>query len=382
MTKRNFPGAFPADSAVGAHIIEIRFECLLAQAHRKFGRPERFLFLCVCSLLFAVMPGGANAQQGAGPFIMHPGKVLTTNFTNEFGQDADARTEIITATPEAISLQYSSTRGLFTRRDILIRDRQSARTYVLGYSTRMPTVIPGSTSLGLSSDILRELRSTGRANLTLIHSENLDRIECNLVATGVDVRVPVIIEDRILDVPTVQARVNCGSGNRTGTGQFVVANDVNNPVLIESTLNFSWERRPRTNRVTRIVASLGLQSEMRQALDTLGTYDVYGLLFDFDKSQLRPETAQLVREIAVMLQQNAGWTILIAGHTDSTGGAEHNMRLSRQRAESVVQALISNGVAANRLQSVGHGMSKPKADNATLAGRAINRRVEFRRTDR
>ena len=202
------------------------------------------------------------------------------------------------------------------------------------------------------------------------------------MTTAVDVRVPVIIEDRILDVPTVQARVNCGSGNRTGTGQFVVANDVNNPVLIESTLNFSWEQRPRTNRVTRVVAGLGLQAEMRQALDTLGTYDVYGLLFDFDSATLRPETAQLVREIAVMLQQNPNWTILIAGHTDSIGGAEYNMRLSEQRAASVKQALISNGVAPNRLQSVGHGMTKPKADNSTLAGRAINRRVEFRRLDR
>jgi outer membrane protein OmpA-like peptidoglycan-associated protein len=131
-----------------------------------------------------------------------------------------------------------------------------------------------------------------------------------------------------------------------------------------------------------VVAGLGLQAAMRQALDTLGTYDVYGLLFDFDSARLRPETAQLVREIAVMLQQNPNWTILIAGHTDSTGGADHNMRLSEQRAASVKQALVSNGVAAGRLQTVGHGMSKPKADNSTLAGRAINRRVEFRRLDR
>jgi outer membrane protein OmpA-like peptidoglycan-associated protein len=203
-----------------------------------------------------------------------------------------------------------------------------------------------------------------------------------LVATALDVRVPLIVEDRILDVPAVQASVNCASGNRTGTGQFVVANDVNNPILIESTLNFSWEQRPRTNRVTRVVAGLGLQAAMRQALDTLGTYDVYGLLFDFDSAQLRPETAQLVREIALMLQQNPNWTILIAGHTDSTGGADHNMRLSEQRAASVKQALVSSGVAAGRLQTVGHGMSKPKADNSTLAGRAINRRVEFRRLDR
>jgi len=332
-------------------------------------------------LIVAVF-GWANAQQGAGPFVLHSGKVITTMFTNEFGRDADARTEIVSVSPEIVSLQYSSTRGLFTRRDILVRDRQSARTYVLGYSARMPTVIPGSTSLGISSAVLQELRSNGRAPLTLIYSENLDRIDCNLTTTAVDTRVPLIVEDRIFDVPTVQARVNCASGNRTGTGQFIVANDVNNPVLIESTLNFSREQRPRTNRVTRVVAGLGLQAEMRHALETLGTYDVYGLLFDFDSAQLRPETAQLVREIATMLQQNPNWTILIAGHTDSIGGAEYNMRLSERRAESVKQALISNGVAASRLQSVGHGMSKPKADNSTLAGRAINRRVEFRRTDR
>lgn len=338
--------------------------------------------LWVVSLLGAVFSCGANAQQSAGPFVLHPGKVITTTFANEFGRDADARAEIVSVTPEVVSLQYSSTRGLFTRRDILVRDWQTARIYVLGHSARMPQVIPGSTSLGISSAVLQELRSNGGASLTLIHSEKLDRIECNLVTTAVDLRVPVIIEDRIFDVPTVQARVNCGSGNRTGTGQFVFANDVNNPVLIESTLNFSWEQRPRTVRVTRVVAGLGLQAEMRHALNTLGTYDVYGLLFDFDSARLRPETAQLVREIALMLQQNPSWTILIAGHTDSTGGADHNMRLSQQRAESVKQALISNGVAANRLQSVGHGMSKPKADNSTMAGRAINRRVEFSRMDR
>jgi outer membrane protein OmpA-like peptidoglycan-associated protein len=326
--------------------------------------------------------GGASAQTDAGPFVLHRAKVITTMFANEFGRDADARTEITSVKPDLISLEYSSTRGMFTRRDILVRDRQSARTYVLGYSTRMPTVIPGSTSLGISSASLQELRSTGSTRLTLIHSEKMDAIECVVTTTAVDVRVPVIVEDRVLDVPTLQARVNCGSGNRTGTGRFVVANDMNNPVLIESILNFSWEQRTRTNRVTRVVAGPGLQSAMRQALETLGTYDVYGLLFDFDSAQLRPETAQLSREIAVMLQQNPNWTILIAGHTDNVGGGEYNLRLSEQRAASVKQALISNGVAAHRLQSVGHGMSKPKADNSTMEGRAINRRVEFRRVDR
>lgn len=334
-------------------------------------------------ILFSITASGnANAQQDAGPFVLHPGKIITTMFANEFGRDADARTEVMSVSPEFVSLQYISTRGLFSRRDVMIRDRQSARAYVLGYSARMPSSIPGTTSLGLSSAILQELRAQGRTRVTLVYSEKLARIDCNLTTTAVDARIPVIVEDRILEVPTVQARVNCGSGNRTGTGTFIVASDVNNPILIESTLQFSWEQRPRTNRVTRIVAGPGLQNEMRHALETLGAYDVYGLLFDFDSAQLRPETAQLVREIAVMLQANPHWTILIAGHTDSTGGVEHNQRLSERRADAVRQALISNGVAASRLRSVGHGMSQPKADNATIAGRAINRRVEFRRLDR
>ena len=204
----------------------------------------------------------------------------------------------------------------------------------------MPTVIPGSTSLGISSAVLQELRTTGRAALTLIHSENLDRIECNLVATAVDVRVPVIIEDRILDVPTVQARVNCGSGNRTGTGQFVVANDVNNPVLIKSTLNFSWEQRPRTNRVTRVVAGLGLQAEMRQALDTLGTYDVYGLLFDFDSATASPrDGAAGARNRCDAAAKSELDHSYCRPYGLDIGGAEYNMRLSEQRAASVKQAL-------------------------------------------
>ena len=63
--------------------------------------------LCVLLLFCAAMSAGANAQQGAGPFVMHPGKVITTNFANEFGKDADARTEVTSVTPEVVSLQYS-----------------------------------------------------------------------------------------------------------------------------------------------------------------------------------------------------------------------------------------------------------------------------------
>jgi outer membrane protein OmpA-like peptidoglycan-associated protein len=157
---------------------------------------------------------------------------------------------------------------------------------------------------------------------------------------------------------------------------------VNNPLLIESNLRFNWETRRRTERITRVAASYGLHADMEQSLDTLGAYDVYGLHFDFDKAVLRPDTAQLVREIAIMLQGNPNWVIQIAGHTDSLGGTQYNQRLSSARARAIRQALIARGVTPDRLKAIGYGETRPKADNATLAGRAINRRVEFRRLDR
>lgn len=333
------------------------------------------------SCLFADIPT-ASSQRYIGPFVPNEGQSITTHFTNEFGRDADSTTVITDITRRAIHLDYYSSRGVVTDRTILKKDRDDADVYVLGYHKSMPETIPGTTSLGISGAVLSKLRSTGTAQLTLIYSADLDRIDCTLTATAVDEKVPVIVEDRIFQVPTVMATAQCGGGRRSGTGQVIFANDVNNPVLIQSDFDFSWESRPRTERITRVVSGPGLHTDMEQALNTLGAYDVYGLHFDFDSAKLKPSTAQLVRDIAAMFRSNANWVIQIAGHTDSVGSDSYNLKLSGDRAEAVRQALIREGVGQERLQSVGYGESKPKSDNSTLVGRAINRRVEFRRLDR
>jgi len=342
---------------------------------------RRCLALTV-ALQALVLAAPAPAQQPAGPFVPHRGLQIQTHFANDLGRDADSIINIVDVTPDRVRLTYVSTRGIYVSRDILIADRQNGPAYVLGYSPRMPTIIEGSTSLGISATVLERLRSTGSTPLTLIYSEKLDRIDCEVRATAVDVRVPMIIEDRVAEIPAVVAQANCGGGDRRGSGTLVFANDVNNPILIESNLKFSWERRARTERVTRVAAGLGMHGDMEQSLNTLGAYDVYGLHFDFDKAKLRADTAQLVREIAIMLHANPNWVLQIAGHTDDVGGAEYNYKLSAARASAVRQALIDRGVAPARLKAIGFGESRPKADNTSLAGRAINRRVEFRRLDR
>ena len=67
----------------------------------------------------------------------------------------------------------------------------------------------------------------------------------------------------------------------------------------------------------------------------------------------------------------------VAGHTDSTGSAQYNQQLSEQRANSVAQYLESQGLASNRVVTIGAGETRPVADNSTPEGRAANRRVEL-----
>jgi OOP family OmpA-OmpF porin len=76
------------------------------------------------------------------------------------------------------------------------------------------------------------------------------------------------------------------------------------------------------------------------------------------------------------MKQYPATHVEVAGHTDSVGPDAYNQKLSQRRADAVKQVLVKDGVAANRVTSVGYGESRPVADNATEAGRAVNRRVE------
>ena len=77
----------------------------------------------------------ASAQEYAGPLLPHVGGQITTAFANRFGPDAEAYFTFTAVTPEMLGLNYSSTRGLNTRRNIRTADRQNSQTFVLGYAT-------------------------------------------------------------------------------------------------------------------------------------------------------------------------------------------------------------------------------------------------------
>lgn len=102
-----------------------------------------------------------------------------------------------------------------------------------------------------------------------------------------------------------------------------------------------------------------------------------GILFDVDKSNLRPEAVANLQKLAVILNKYQDTKILIEGHTDSTGSDEHNRDLSISRAQSVATTLSSDQVNATRFTIMGYGEAQPIADNGTAEGRQGNRRVEI-----
>ena len=117
-------------------------------------------------------------------------------------------------------------------------------------------------------------------------------------------------------------------------------------------------------------------SKMMEALNKDGFVALY-INFETGKSDIKPESQEIVNQIAEMLKQNENLKISIEGHTDNVGTNKSNQTLSENRAKSVLNALVALGIDKTRLKSKGWGASKPIADNKTEEGRAKNRRVEI-----
>jgi OmpA-OmpF porin, OOP family len=102
------------------------------------------------------------------------------------------------------------------------------------------------------------------------------------------------------------------------------------------------------------------------------------VLFDFDKSTIKPEAAQILDRLVAFMNENKGQKVALSGHTDNVGTEAYNMGLSNRRWTSVRDYVVKKGVEGGRVSGQGFGESKPIASNATAEGRAKNRRVEIK----
>jgi len=133
-----------------------------------------------------------------------------------------------------------------------------------------------------------------------------------------------------------------------------------------------------------IVESQTMQQEvvadakaMRNDLAESGKTIIQGIFFDTGSATIKSESEPALIEIVKLFKESPELKVYVIGHTDNVGSLESNLKLSTDRAASVVKTLISRGIAASRLKSAGVGPYSPVGSNDSDAGKAKNRRVEF-----
>jgi outer membrane protein OmpA-like peptidoglycan-associated protein len=358
------------------------------------------------SIVFAA-PAVVMVLQAAAPLTAHaqttiplcPGLTMVGAVNEPYG-DYEPITTIVSVDPEAVTLAYStevrtgtSVKNVSVTRRLLVRDLRSARLQIAWFSPNAPRTFPGATAFGPSSAVLHALKANGSAELGLVDRENsampgdsashpnvFDYVmPYQLRAVG-RALVPVVVNEATVNFPAIRVQGDYMDDH----AEWLFLDDESNPVGLQFSLRSAGSVGPViTSRLVKVSfdcdpAASQTASLLEQSLLENGRVDVYHLYFAFNSDRIREQSEPTLKEIAQVLRRHPDWKLAIEGHTDSIGGASYNLALSQRRAASVKGALTGRyGIAGERLTTGGAGASQPKESNATLEGRARNRRVEL-----
>ena len=324
------------------------------------------------------------SAQAAAVVPLKSGLTLSTTWHRATeGDDVECLTQVHDISGNAVAATANcsmSTGNQGGSRRTCRADMRAAHMYYTGAGDE-PDVLRGTTMFSLSSAAFTELKSKGTTRHRFVSVSDgaiIGDIDGSLRKEGT-ATLSTIVNDRIVELPVVRAT---GTLRGTAMGKPVetrvtaaIVDDERFPLVLDYALpdvgaaGFSV----RYGKV-----SFPTEGKLEQQLAGEERIDVYGIYFDVNSERLRTESAPVLQEIADALRRNPQWQLTIDGHTDSAGGAQANMELSRRRSEAVRAALIENyGVAAARLSAQGHGATVPKDTNDTPEGRARNRRVEL-----
>jgi outer membrane protein OmpA-like peptidoglycan-associated protein len=315
-------------------------------------------------------------------------------------------------------------------RTVRVEDLQTAHDYMQWFGPNQPEVMPGSTAISVSREVLAELKGKGESQFSFrigglkgmagsllgalgqmagggaagAPKETKDladmgKGQCMLKRVGSGLTsFPVLLNNQRVSLPAVHAQCTTDDG----LDDFYFLDDLDNPLVLAWKLAGSdtlqlvkisypqqSPRQVQPGAPNAASSSAGGGSggagggggggqQIEQELKQKGQAEVYGIYFDFASDKIKPESEPVLREIADALNHNPTWKLRVEGHTDNIGGDDYNMDLSQRRAEAVKLALVTRyHIAADRLTPQGFGATRPKEPNDTLAGRARNRRVEL-----
>jgi len=278
---------------------------------------------------------------------------------------------------------------LTVRRHVLAADLADSHVQVLGFHTDDSSEIPGTTSLGPSLAIMRELKTAGRATYSVIPFLRLPTSTGTLTRVGsATVPIPVLINGRRTELPAIRVTGQLTYNSTRDNSKQVrpweqyIFDDPKHPLTLRLSYGADGDRDASKPIFTREVVRIDFPAREAVAIEESLTkncrVEMPGIYFDVDLATLKPASNRALTTIAELLRKQPQWRLSIEGHTDNTGGDAHNEDLSTRRAAAVKAALVRDfAIAPGRLTSAGFGERRPVETNDTMAGRARNRRVEL-----
>ncbi len=369
------------------------------------------LFASVLSL--ALANARAEGQQSALPLPLTTGATIVQTLSFE-GGDRESVHAIRLASDDGLHFEWSlievHAAGDTSRQSFryfeAANDVAAAHRLKTFHSPDEPERHPGYTMHAISRAVYQRLRmgaadsfqimsaerSAGAGLTAFVFRSNRQvpvRWRGTLTAAGPGtVPFPLLVNGQRVEVPALRVRGSLAARQGRWEPEFLVLADSTYPLILKWTGAF--QEPGNVLQTVRIdVPAIGSSSaegkaegEMDGVLEgTLASacrVELPGIYFDFNSADLNPASDRAMASLAAILGRHPDWNATLEGHTDSIGSPASNLALSQRRVEAVRRRLIEeHKVSPSRLKTVGIGSARPREPNATIEGRARNRRVEL-----
>lgn len=304
-------------------------------------------------------------------------------------------------------------------RVIDVPDLANSHAYSEVFSTAQEH-FPGTTAISTSAEVLTQLRAGQQVDFQFVGGGMADLFGLGALLGGgkggmtknkngqsmylcklhrvepTDLAAPVLVNNVRVELPALHAKCVINDDDEVN---FYFLDQPSNPVTLAFQLgtgsgglqaikiSFPKAEQPKTagggggtGGGGGAGAGGGGGGDIEQTLANKKPVEIYGIYFDFNSSTIKPESQAVLQQISDIMQKNPSWKVSIAGHTDNIGDNSFNEGLSERRAAAVKDALVAQyKIGADRLTTSGFGASRPIETNATMEGRARNRRVELQR---
>jgi outer membrane protein OmpA-like peptidoglycan-associated protein len=270
---------------------------------------------------------------------------------------------------------------LAIQRRLPIADINASRLQILGFHSDDATTLNGTTALGPSLAVMRDLRTTGRASYSVRNFNHLSTSTGTLIRTS-ETPAPftVLLNGQRVELPAMRVTGQLTYNGNTRPWEFYLLDHPRFPLTLRFSVGGIGQSFPFVAETTREIVRINFpagQGAVEAGLAKDCRVEVPGIYFDFNRATINAQSKPALLSIADLLKRHA-WNVAIEGHTDNVGTDAYNDDLSTRRAGAVKDALTRDyAIAASRLSSAGFGEKRPRETNDTIAGRARNRRVEL-----